>query len=157
MSERNPCSRVLATQCVICPQKGGRVEYVNTCMKELFIVFYHRVEQCKRVGRTLPTPPANHTLNHKTYTIICRLPKSLLITLPYLLACVSHLVSDLYPPLPLTLSINQSIKIYIAPLQDPCSEVLPTQAKQKRTVVRKWWNCFFPSHLYTSICQSLHW
>src|SRR6218665_640590 len=26
-------------------QKGGRIEYVNTCMKELFIVFCHRVEQ----------------------------------------------------------------------------------------------------------------
>ena len=34
----------------------------------------------------------------------------------------------------------QSIKIYIAPLQDPYSEALPTQAKQKRTVLRRWWN-----------------
>ena len=31
-------------------------------------------------------------------------------------------------------SFNQSIKIYIAPLKDPYSEALPTQAKRKRTV-----------------------
>src|SRR6218665_3847298 len=31
-------------------------------------------------------------------------------------------------------SINQSIKIYIMPLQDTYSEALPTQAKRKRTV-----------------------
>src|SRR6218665_1655370 len=43
-------------------QNGGRVEYVNKCMKVLFIVFYHRVEQYKRVGRILQTSPANHTL-----------------------------------------------------------------------------------------------
>ena len=36
--------------------------------------------------------------------------------------------------------INQSIKIYIAPLQDPYSEVLLTQAKRKRTVLSRWWN-----------------
>src|SRR6218665_3038347 len=35
---------------------------------------------------------------------------------------------------------NQSIKIYIAPLQDPYSEALQTQAKRKRTVLRRWWN-----------------
>src|SRR6218665_1852187 len=35
-------------------------------------------------------------------------------------------------------SINQSVKMYVAPLQKPCSEALPTQAKQKRTVLRKW-------------------
>jgi len=29
-------------------------------MKELFIVFYHRVEQYKMVGRTLPTPGKSH-------------------------------------------------------------------------------------------------
>src|SRR6218665_682953 len=33
--------------------------------------------------------------------------------------------------------INQSIKIYITPLQDPYLEGLPTQAKRKRTVLRK--------------------
>jgi len=32
------------------------------------------------------------------------------------------------------LSINQSIKIYIAPLQDPYSDALPAQVKRKRTV-----------------------
>jgi len=32
------------------------------------------------------------------------------------------------------------LKIYIAPFQDPYSEVLPTQAKQKRIVFRRWWN-----------------
>jgi len=37
-------------------------------------------------------------------------------------------------------SINQSIKIYIVPLQDPYSEALPTQAKWKKTVLRRWWN-----------------
>src|SRR6218665_1825824 len=37
-------------------------------------------------------------------------------------------------------SINQSIKIYIAPLQDTYSEALPTQAKRKRIVFRRWWN-----------------
>ena len=37
-------------------QKGGRVEYVNTYMQELFAMFSHRVEQNKRVGRTLPSP-----------------------------------------------------------------------------------------------------
>jgi len=37
-------------------------------------------------------------------------------------------------------SINQSIKIYKAPLQDTYSEALPTQAKRKRTVFRRWWN-----------------
>jgi len=36
---------LIRQQYVICPKRGGRVEYVNTCMKELFIVFYHRVEQ----------------------------------------------------------------------------------------------------------------
>jgi len=35
--------------------------------------------------------------------------------------------------------INQLIKIFIVPLQDPYSEVLPTQAKRKRTVSRRWW------------------
>jgi len=35
---------------------------------------------------------------------------------------------------------NQSVKIYIAPLQDTYSEVLPTQAKRKRRVFRRWWN-----------------
>jgi len=38
------------------------------------------------------------------------------------------------------LSINQSVKIYIAPLQDTYSEALQTQAKRKRTVLRRWWN-----------------
>src|SRR6218665_1776344 len=38
------------------------------------------------------------------------------------------------------LSINQSVKIYIAPLQDTYSEALPTQAKRKRRVFRRWWN-----------------
>src|SRR6218665_197354 len=33
-------------------------------------------------------------------------------------------------------SINQSIRMYIAPLQDPYSEVLPTLDKRKRTVFR---------------------
>ena len=37
-------------------------------------------------------------------------------------------------------SINQSIKIYLAPLQDTYSEALPTQAKRKRTVFRRWLN-----------------
>ena len=37
--------------------------------------------------------------------------------------------------------INQSIKNYIAPFQDPHSEVLPTQAKWKRTVFKSYWNC----------------
>ena len=50
-------------QCVICPQKGGRVEYVNTYMLELVTMFLHKVKQYKWVGRTLPTPSrANHTL-----------------------------------------------------------------------------------------------
>src|SRR6218665_57285 len=35
----------------------------------------------------------------------------------------------------------QSIKICIAPLQDPYSEALPTQTTPKRTVLRRWWNC----------------
>jgi len=35
---------------------------------------------------------------------------------------------------------NQSVKIYIAPLQDTYSEALPTQAKRKRKVLRRWWN-----------------
>src|SRR6218665_1611048 len=39
-----------------------------------------------------------------------------------------------------TYSINQSIKIYIAPLHDPYSEALLTQAKRKRTGLRRWWN-----------------
>ena len=39
-----------------------------------------------------------------------------------------------------SVQINQSIKIYIAPLQDTYSEALPTQAKRKRTVFRRWWN-----------------
>ena len=38
------------------------------------------------------------------------------------------------------ISINQSIQIYIAPLQDTYSEALQTQAKRKRTVFRSWWN-----------------
>ena len=36
--------------------------------------------------------------------------------------------------------ISQSIKIYIAPPQDPYSEALTTQAKRKRAVLRRWWN-----------------
>jgi len=39
-----------------------------------------------------------------------------------------------------TISINQSIKIYLAPLQDPYLEALLSQTKQKRTVLRRWWN-----------------
>ena len=30
--------------------------------------------------------------------------------------------------------------MYIAPLQNPYSEALPTPAKRKRTVLRRWWN-----------------
>jgi len=37
-------------------------------------------------------------------------------------------------------NFNQSIKIYIAPLQDPYPEAQPTQAKWKRPVLRRWWN-----------------
>ena len=37
------------------------------------------------------------------------------------------------------LLVNQSIKIDIAPLPDPYSEVLPTQAKRKRTVFHIGW------------------
>ena len=37
------------------------------------------------------------------------------------------------------ININQSIKIYIVPFQDQFSEVLSTQTKWKRTVLRKWW------------------
>ena len=33
-------------------QKGGGVEYVNTYMQELFIMYLHKVDQYKRVGRT---------------------------------------------------------------------------------------------------------
>ena len=36
--------------------------------------------------------------------------------------------------------IYQSVKTYIAPLQDTYLETLPTQAKRKRTVLRRWWN-----------------
>jgi len=31
----------------------------------------------------------------------------------------------------------QSIRIYLAPLQDPYSEALPTQAKRRRAVLKK--------------------
>jgi len=37
-------------------------------------------------------------------------------------------------------SVNQSVKIYIASIQDTYSEALPTQAKRKRTALRRWWN-----------------
>jgi len=43
-------------------------------------------------------------------------------------------------PMFLCQSINQSVKIYIVPLQDTYSEALPTMAKRKRTVLRRWWN-----------------
>ena len=36
------------------PKRVG-VKYVNTCMEELFIMYQHKVEQCKRVGQT-PNP-----------------------------------------------------------------------------------------------------
>jgi len=36
--------------------------------------------------------------------------------------------------------INQSMTMYIAPLQDRYSEALSTQAKRKRTVFKSWWN-----------------
>jgi len=48
---------VYYVQCVICPKKGGRVEYVNTCKKELCIVFYHRVKQFRKGGSNSPNPP----------------------------------------------------------------------------------------------------
>src|SRR6218665_3003342 len=51
-------SSVPPCQCVICFEKRWRVEYVNTCMQKLFIMYYHRIEQYKRVDRT-PKPPAN--------------------------------------------------------------------------------------------------
>ena len=35
---------------------------------------------------------------------------------------------------------QRRMNMYIAPLQDPYSEALPTQAKWKRTVFRSWWN-----------------
>jgi len=35
-------------------------------------------------------------------------------------------------------SMNQSIKIYIAPLKDLYPEALPTQVKRKRTVFKSW-------------------
>ena len=36
---------------------------------------------------------------------------------------------------------NQSVKIDIASLQDSYSEALLTQAKRKRTALRRWWKC----------------
>ena len=36
--------------------------------------------------------------------------------------------------------LYQSIKIYIAPIQDPYSEAFLTQAKRKSTVLRRWLN-----------------
>ena len=44
---------IIAHKCVICPKKGGRVEYVNTCMKELFIMFLHRVEPSQPLSRKI--------------------------------------------------------------------------------------------------------
>ena len=51
-------------------QKGGRVdlvEYVNTCMKELFMVFYNNVE--------LPTPGKSHPVSSqlaiKSQLLLC--------------------------------------------------------------------------------------
>jgi len=35
-------------------------------------------------------------------------------------------------------SMNQAIKIYIAPLKDPYPEALPTQAMRKITVFKSW-------------------
>ena len=66
-------------------------------------------------------------------------------------------------------SINQSIKNYIEPLQDTYAEALPTQAKRKRTVFRRWWNCehapfgrclrsaggCFEAELFQHLCQLL--
>ena len=39
-----------------------------------------------------------------------------------------------------TYSINQSVQNVYSALQDIYSEALPTQAKRKRTVLRRWWN-----------------
>src|SRR6218665_1525957 len=57
-------------------------------------------------------------------------------------------------------AINQSVKIYIALLQDTYLEALPTQAKRKRTVLRRLWNenrhclggALGSNVLYLSIC-----
>src|SRR6218665_345159 len=46
--------------CVICPKKGGRVEYVNTCMHKLFRMFWHRVDSTK--GWVEPSQPRKITL-----------------------------------------------------------------------------------------------
>ena len=54
----------------------------------------------------------------------------------YMYVCTYVRICILYT----SLSINQSIKIYIALLQDTYSEAPPTQAKRKRTVFRRWWN-----------------
>src|SRR6218665_4173180 len=43
-------------QRVICPTKCGRVEYVITCMKQLFIVLNHSVKEYKR---NPSNPPGN--------------------------------------------------------------------------------------------------
>src|SRR6218665_3579106 len=51
--------------CIYHTKKVG-VEYVNTCMKELFLMFYHRVEQYRRVGRT-----HNPRKSHPGYNYIC--------------------------------------------------------------------------------------
>src|SRR6218665_1153517 len=38
---------------------------------------------------------------------------------------------------------NQSVKIYVAPLQDTYSEALPTQAKRKSIDVKQFFTSFF--------------
>src|SRR6218665_3308536 len=49
-------------QCVICPRKGGKVEYVNSCIRELFIMFYITRPSSTK-GWVEPSQPlANHTL-----------------------------------------------------------------------------------------------
>src|SRR6218665_3957031 len=56
------------TVCYLSKRRWG-VECVNTCMQELLIMHYHRVERYKRVGRT-HSPPANHNL--PLYICVCR-------------------------------------------------------------------------------------
>src|SRR6218665_3850509 len=46
-------------ECDLSPKRWG-VEYVNTCMQELFIMLKLRVEDCNRVGGTLLTPRKSH-------------------------------------------------------------------------------------------------
>ena len=84
-----------------------------------------------------------HRRPKKTFNLSCRRKETRKLEVHVRMRgnCTSPLEILIYTLIILFYLISQSVnKICIAPIPDPYSEALPTQAKRKRTVFSRWWN-----------------